>query len=98
MPDPSAFVARRNETLTPLQSLALLNNPFMVRMAEQLAARIEPIAAPTPTSRSSRLGDLRLDRIHNRTEMETMVEYADRCGLANACRLIFNMNEFVFVD
>ena len=27
-----------------------------------------------------------------------MVEYADRRGLANACRLIFNMNEFVFMD
>ena len=41
--DPSASVAKRNETLTPLQSLALLNNKFMVRMAEHFAARIEPM-------------------------------------------------------
>ena len=36
--DPSAVVARRNETLTPLQALALLNNKFMVRMSEHFAA------------------------------------------------------------
>ena len=41
--DPSASVAKRNETLTPLQSLALLNNKFMVRMAEHFATRIEPL-------------------------------------------------------
>ena len=41
--DASATVAKRNETITPLQSLALLNNKFMVRMAEHFAARIEPM-------------------------------------------------------
>ena len=45
--DPSALVAKRNETLTPLQSLALLNNPFMVRMAEHFATRIGPLGANT---------------------------------------------------
>ena len=45
--DPSALVAKRNETLTPLQSLALLNNPFMVRMAEHFAERIEPLGTNT---------------------------------------------------
>ena len=45
--DSSALVAKRNETLTPLQSLALLNNPFMVRMAEHFAERVEPLGANT---------------------------------------------------
>ncbi|MCA9449960.1 MAG: DUF1553 domain-containing protein, partial [Candidatus Omnitrophica bacterium] len=36
--DPSQNVPVRNQTLTPLQSLALLNNPFTVRMSEHLAA------------------------------------------------------------
>ena len=34
------LVAERNETLTALQALALLNNRFMVRMAEHFAARV----------------------------------------------------------
>ena len=31
-------------------------------------------------------------------ESRLLVDYAAQHGLANACRLIFNMNEFVFVD
>src|SRR5262249_4289538 len=37
--DPSLIVEKRNETLTALQALSLLNNRFMVRMAEHHAAR-----------------------------------------------------------
>src|SRR5437763_6760447 len=37
-PDPSAMVGKRNETLTPLQSLTLLNNKFMIAMSEHFAA------------------------------------------------------------
>ncbi|MEX0715537.1 MAG: DUF1501 domain-containing protein [Planctomycetaceae bacterium] len=39
-PDPSAAAERRNITTTPLQSLALWNNPFMVRSAEKFAERV----------------------------------------------------------
>src|SRR4029078_4990949 len=46
-PDPSAMAAKRNETLTPLQSLALLNNKFMVTMAGRFAAHIQPMGRNT---------------------------------------------------
>ena len=42
--DSSAIVATRSETLTALQSLALLNNQFVVRMAEHFAARVQASA------------------------------------------------------
>ena len=95
--DASALVAKRNETVTPLQSLALLNNKFMVRMAEHFAERI------------SSLGDNNADRLRSAwriafardpsaAELQKLTAYAEQHGLANACRLIFNMNEFVFVD
>lgn len=95
--DPSALVARRNETLTPLQSLALLNNPFMVRMAEHFAERIKPMG----TNNAERLTiawRLAFGREPNSEELAPLVGYADRRGLANACRLILNMNEFAFID
>src|SRR5207247_1618226 len=38
--DPSLLTPRRNTTLTALQALATLNNPFVVRQAERLADRI----------------------------------------------------------
>ena len=31
-------------------------------------------------------------------ELEALTAYAEKYGLANACRVVFNLNEFVFVD
>ena len=95
--DPSALVAKRNETLTPLQSLALLNNKFMVAMAERLAKRIEPMGANT-NERLTAGWRLAFGREPTENEIVALVHYADDYGLASACRLILNMNEFVFVD
>jgi hypothetical protein len=95
--DASALVAKRNETVTPLQSLALLNNKFMVRMAEHFADRIESLGSDNP-ARLQVAFRLALSRNPTDTEIARLTAYADRHGLANACRLVFNMNEFVFVD
>lgn len=95
--DASALVPRRNETLTPLQSLALLNNPFMVRMAERFAERVTPLGASNKV-RLAAAWRMAFARQPADDELAPLVEYADRRGLANACRLIFNLNEFVFID
>jgi hypothetical protein len=95
--DASALVARRNETVTPLQSLALLNNRFMVRMAEHFATRVESQGADT-ASRLRSAWHVAFARNPSDDELSTLTDYANRHGTANACRLIFNMNEFVFVD
>jgi hypothetical protein len=96
-PDPSAMAAKRNETLTPLQSLALLNNKFMVAMAERFAARIESMGTDT-NERLTAGWRLAFGREPAENELTELAQYADRYGLASACRLILNMNEFVFVD
>jgi hypothetical protein len=95
--DSSTQVAKRNETLTPLQSLALLNNKFMVRMAEHFAARA---AADGTDLRSQTTAAWRLALAREPTddELQAMLGYAEKHGLANACRLILNTNEFAFVD
>ena len=91
------MVAKRNETLTPLQSLALLNNKFMVTMAERFAKRIEPMGI-NPSERLTAGWRLAFGREPAANELASLVQYADQYGLASACRLILNMNEFVFVD
>jgi hypothetical protein len=95
--DASALVAKRNETVTPLQSLALLNNKFMVRMAHHFAERITALG-DTNAVRVQAACRLALSRDPTDTELAKLTTYADSHGLANTCRLIFNMNEFVFVD
>ena len=95
--DPCIGVDRRNETLTPLQSLSMLNNRFMVRMAERFAERIET-TAPTLEEQLANAFLLALQRPPTEQELALLTPLARNHGLANACRLLLNTNEFVFAD
>jgi hypothetical protein len=95
--DPSLQVERRNETLTALQALALLNNKFMVRMAEHFAARVEKLAPDVP-GRISAAYWLALGRAPSDDEVRLLADLARQHGLVHVCRLLLNTNEFVFVD
>jgi hypothetical protein len=95
--DASINVAKRNETVTALQALALLNNKFMLRMAEHLAARAEK-AGDDLDGQINAAFRLTFARDAETGERAVLSEYAKEHGLANACRVILNSNEFVFVD
>jgi hypothetical protein len=95
--DPSLNVARRNETLTALQALALLNNKFVVRMAEHFAMRVDAMGG-TNEERINAAIRLALGRDATPEETQILSTIATEHGLASACRVIFNLNEFVFVD
>ena len=96
--DPSMRVERRNESLSALQALALLNNGFMVVQARELAARAGREAGADPAAQVARAFALALGRRPDADELATLVEIARAHGPANACRTIFNLNEFSFVD
>ena len=51
--DPSMRVDRRNESISALQALALLNNAFMVAMAQHFAERLRASRAATCRRRST---------------------------------------------
>ena len=95
--DPSMSVEKRNESLTALQALALLNNRFMVAMAGHFAERLRRDSddLPTQVDRAFRLA---LARPPAPDERESLEDHARRFGLPSLCRVIFNLNEFVFVD
>ena len=95
--DPSILTPKRNTTLTALQALALLNNPLAVRQSQHLAERAISAAADL-SGQIDAAYRFALTREPTATERERLVEYARRFGLANACRVIFNSNEFVFID
>ncbi|MEX2285962.1 MAG: PSD1 and planctomycete cytochrome C domain-containing protein [Planctomycetaceae bacterium] len=95
--DPSLSVPVRNQTITSLQALSLLNNRFMVSEAKRLAARAEAMNSPL-NEQVAAVFRLALGREADESEKQTLTQHAQKHGLANTCRLIFNMNEFVFVD
>jgi hypothetical protein len=96
-PDPSLAAPVRNETITALQALALANNPFMVRQAEHFAARVQA-GEKDVGKQAAKAFEQALGRKPTAKEAETLGGYAARHGLASACRVLFNANEFVFVD
>ncbi len=96
-PDPSLRVEKRNESLTPLQALALLNDKFMLRMAEHFAARVAKMCRD-PSAQLAFAYRLALGRDPTMEERQVLVDYLRRHGLTNTCRLLLNTNEFSFVD
>lgn len=95
--DPAFSVPKRDETLTPLQSLSLMNNPFMLWSAEAFAARLandsNVLDEQIPLAFRLLLG-----RSPTSEEFEDMAEFAKLYGLPATCRVMMNLNEFVFVD
>ncbi len=95
--DPSMSVDKRNETLNPLQALALLNNKLAVAMSRHFAARVEK-AAPDTAGRVRAAFRFALQRDPVKEEAEALGEHMEKYGTAAACRVVMNLNEFVFTD
>jgi hypothetical protein len=95
--DPNLPTPVRNTTLTALQALALLNNPFMVRQASQFADRLRAGSSDVH-EQVERAYRLAFGRPASPLEREAVVAHVRKHGLAAAARVLFNANEFVFVD
>ncbi|HBI44416.1 MAG TPA: hypothetical protein DDY78_16415 [Planctomycetales bacterium] len=95
--DPNVNTPVRNTTLTALQALALLNDPFILKQADCLAERLRKISGD-PDKQAEGAYRLAFGRLPTADERIAFVEYVTKHGLAKACRVLFNANEFVFVD
>jgi hypothetical protein len=94
--NPSLSTPQRSATITPLQALSLFNNKFVLRQCEHLAARLEREAADLPT-RIDRAYRLLYARPPAPDEAALVAAFARQHGLAQACRVLVNANEFLFV-
>ena len=95
--DPSMLVEKRNQTISPLQALALLNNQLMVVMAKHFATRLTK-AEGTFSEQLDYGIRLAFGRAGTEAEKKMLVEMAVQHGMASACRVLLNLNEFIFVD
>lgn len=113
-PMPRVPVGKRDRTTVPEQALALLNDPFVVAMADQWAGRVaaappESVPAGVTTMLASALA-----REPEPAEVERLVAVADRCATArgvapearaasrqlwrDVAHAIFMMQEFSHVE
>ncbi len=103
-PDPSTSTPRRSVTTTPLQALALLNNSFVLRMADAFAERARRDVAEeggggaADAAATRRLFELAYGRAPLPAEEGASVEFVQRHGLAALARIVLNANAFVYVE
>ena len=95
--DPSMQVGRRNESLSPLQALAMMNNSLMLTMSKHFAAKMgqqkSDLAGKVRSAYFEAVG-----RPPSAEDAKVLTRYAEQFGLTNTCRVLFNLNEFSFVD
>ena len=97
-PDPSAAAPRRSITTTPLQALRLLNNGFVLRMADRFAERLRKEAGTDVDKQVERAFRLAFARRPEQRERALAARLVNGHGLPALCRALFNANEFVIVE
>jgi hypothetical protein len=97
-PDPTVMAPRRTRTITPIQALSLSNNGFMEKCAESFAARVRREAGDTLDRQIDRAWRLALARTATDRERQLAREFVARQGLEQLCLVLYNTNEFLFVD
>tara|TARA_R110002095_G_scaffold179502_1_gene156965 strand:+ start:3245 stop:6238 length:2994 start_codon:yes stop_codon:yes gene_type:complete len=95
--DPSQMTPKRLETLTALQALSLLNDHFMVSMSSFYAQKIKAETDDLPTQIKLAF-ETTLGRPPEPAERDLLQTIGTQHGIENVCRLIFNSNEFIFID
>lgn len=96
-PDPATKTPRRGVTTTPLQALSLMNNSFVQRQAEHLAARVLKEAEGNLTAAIGRAYRRALGRQASNDEVARAVAVAAETGLPNVCWALLNATEFLYV-
>ncbi|MDX2035503.1 MAG: DUF1549 domain-containing protein [Isosphaeraceae bacterium] len=94
--DPNQAIPTRSTTVTPLQALALWNDPFMLQRAREFAARVD--SGGTVESRVGRAFEIALGRAPSVEEAAILGAVAREHGMVGVCRVLLNSNEFAFID
>lgn len=97
VPDSNQSCPKREQSTTATQALVLLNASDVTAAAKALAARVENEVA-TPDERISRAYRLALGRSPNDAEKRIATEFLRESPIAEFCRALFNVNEFVYLD
>jgi hypothetical protein len=96
-PAPSITMPRRRSTTTALQALALMNDSFVQRQAERFAERVKKAVGENPESQVTLAYRLALGRPPTADEQTATVSLVREHGLDNACWVLLNSSEFLYV-
>ena len=93
--DPSISVPIRDESTSPLQALTQWNHVLVEAMARRLGQRLSEEA---PEDLVDRAFLLALGRPPNARERELLGSHSRKYGSASMARVLFNLNDFIYLD
>ena len=96
-PDAGLPQPRRPRSTTPLQALSLFNSTFVTQQADRFAERLGRDAGDDPAKQVRRAFVLALGREPDAEEARSCERLVREHGLPNFCRVVLNLNEFLFV-
>lgn len=97
LPDAGQPCPKRGRSTTALQSLGLMNSPFLDEQAQFTSERLAREVGPDVDSQIQRLFQLALGRRPESVEMKAASALAKEFGLMAVCRALLNSNEFLFI-
>ncbi len=96
-PDGGAVTPVRNVSTTAQQAFAMLNDPFVIRQCEHMAENLASKSNGAEPQAESAF-QLILLRKPSSQERTKLARYIEQHGLANACQLLINTSEFLYLD
>ena len=96
-PDLGLLAPTRGFSASSLQALALFNNDFILYHSQAMATDLET-TLPDTTSRVEEAVWRIWGRKPDSPELQELSEFVLANSLAELCRVLFNSNEFLFVD
>ena len=96
-PDLGLLAPKRGLSVSSLQALSLFNNDFVMHGSQWLAERVqrEHDGIAEQVSAAVELAWLRSPK---ETELQSFIVFVEKHGMPAFCRVLFNSNEFLFVD
>jgi hypothetical protein len=97
-PNAANLSPTRNVTTTALQSLALLNNEFMLKQASYFTSRLSALPDSTTAMHATAAFQSAFGRKPSIEELNASIAFIDSNSLTEFCRVLLNSNEFVYID
>jgi len=97
-PDAGQMKPRRTNSITPVQSLSLLNSPFANRQAAFFAERVRREAGNGTAAQINLAFRLACARAPKPSEQQALQQLATEHGLEQACRVLFNSSAFLYLQ
>jgi hypothetical protein len=97
-PDAGQMKPRRTRSITPVQSLSLLNSPFANRQAAFFAERVKREAGEDAAAQIDLAFRLACARPPKPSEQQALQRLAKQHGFGQACRVLFNSSAFLYLQ